>query len=47
MLKRWAVFSRFLTNRRTYLTNNAVERSLRGVALGRRSWLFVGSDRGV
>ena len=28
------------------LTNNAAERSLRGVALGRKSWLFAGSERG-
>ena len=28
------------------LTNNAAKRSLRGVALGRKSWLFVGSERG-
>ena len=27
-------------------SNNAAERALRGVALGRRSWLFCGSDRG-
>ena len=26
--------------------NNAAERGLRGVALGRKSWLFCGSDRG-
>ncbi len=26
--------------------NNAAERALRGIALGRRSWLFCGSDRG-
>ena len=26
--------------------NNAAERALRGIALGRRSWLFAGSDRG-
>ena len=26
--------------------NNAAERALRGVALGRRAWLFCGSDRG-
>ena len=37
MLKRWAVFNRFLSHRRICLTNNAVERSLRGVAVGRRS----------
>ena len=28
------------------LTNNAAERALRGIALGRRAWLFAGSDRG-
>ena len=28
------------------LTNNAAERALRGVALGRKSWLFAGSERG-
>jgi hypothetical protein len=28
------------------LTNNTAERELRGVALGRKSWLFAGSDRG-
>ncbi len=28
------------------LTNNAAERSLRGIALGRKAWLFTGSDRG-
>jgi transposase len=28
------------------LSNNAAERELRGIALGRKSWLFAGSDRG-
>ena len=28
------------------MTNNAAERALRGLALGRRAWLFAGSDRG-
>ena len=28
------------------LSNNAAERALRGIALGRKSWLFCGSDRG-
>ena len=28
------------------MTNNAAERELRGIALGRKSWLFAGSDRG-
>jgi hypothetical protein len=31
---------------RVCLTNNAAERALRGVALGRKAWLFAGSDRG-
>jgi transposase len=26
--------------------NNAAERALRGIALGRKAWLFAGSDRG-
>jgi hypothetical protein len=46
MLKRWAAFSRFLDDGRICLTNNAAERALRGVALGRKAWLFAGSDRG-
>ena len=47
MLKRWATFSRFLSGGRICLTNDAAERALRGVALGRKAWLFAGSDRGV
>ena len=46
MLKRWAAFSRFTADGRICLTNNAAERALRGIALGRKSWLFAGSDRG-
>jgi hypothetical protein len=46
MLKRWAAFTRFLDDGRICLTNNAAERALRGIALGRRAWLFAGSDRG-
>ena len=46
MLKRWAVFARSLDDGSICLTNNAAERALRGIALGRRSWLFAGSDRG-
>ena len=46
MLKRWAAFTRFLEDGRICLTNNAAERALRGIALGRKSWLFAGSDRG-
>jgi transposase len=46
MLKRWDTFTRFLHDGRICLTNNAAERALRGIALGRKSWLFAGSDRG-
>jgi len=46
MLKRWPAFIRFLEDGRICLTNNAAERALRGVALGRKAWLFCGSDRG-
>ena len=46
MLKRWPAFTRFLDDGRICLSNNAAERALRGVALGRRAWLFAGSDRG-
>jgi transposase len=46
MLKRWTAFARFLENGQVCLTNNAAERALRGIALGRKAWLFAGSDRG-
>jgi hypothetical protein len=43
---RWQAFTAFLDDGRICLTNNAAERALRGVALGRKSWLFAGSERG-
>ena len=52
MLRRWTVFAintlrgSILDDGRICLTNNAAERALRGIALGRKSWLFAGSDRG-
>jgi transposase len=46
MLKRWAAFTRFLEDGRICLSNNAAERAIRCIALGRKSWLFAGSDRG-
>ncbi len=46
MFKRWDSFTRFLDDGRVCLSNNAAERALRGIALGRKSWLFCGSDRG-
>jgi hypothetical protein len=47
MLKRRDAFARFLQDGRICLTNNAAERALRGFALGRKSWLFAGSERGA
>ena len=47
LLKRWPAFTRFLDDGRICLSNNAAERALRGFALGRRSWLFAGSERGA
>jgi transposase len=46
MLRRWEAFTRFLADGRVCLSNNAAERALRCVPLGRKSWLFCGSDRG-
>lgn len=43
---RWDAFTLFLEDGRVCLTNNAAERALRGIALGRKSWLFAGSERG-
>jgi hypothetical protein len=47
MLRRWDRFTRFIEDGRVCLTNNAAERALRGFALGRKSWLFVGSERSM
>jgi transposase len=47
MLRRWSDFARFAEDGRICLTNNAAERSLRSLALGRKAWLFAGSDRGA
>lgn len=46
MLRRWPAFTRFLDDGRICITNNAAERALRCVPLGRNAWLFCGSDRG-
>src|SRR5882672_10281674 len=46
ILKRWTAFTLFLDDGRVCLSNNAAERALRGIALGRLSWMFCGSDRG-
>ena len=46
IVKRWDAFTVFLDDGRVCLSNNTAERALRGIALGRKSWLFCGSDRG-
>jgi transposase len=46
MLNHWPSFTRFLHDGWICLSNNAAERAIRGLALGRRNWLFAGSDRG-
>jgi transposase len=45
-LNRWAAFTRFLDDGRICLSNNAAERAVRCVAVGRRNWTFAGSDSG-
>ena len=45
-LKRWPALSRFLDDGRMCMSNNAAERELRAVAVGRRNWTFAGSDEG-
>jgi hypothetical protein len=37
---------RFLADGKIAIDNNAAERALRSIALGRKNWLFAGSDRG-
>jgi hypothetical protein len=45
-LKRWSALTRFLDDGRLCMSNNAAERELRAIALGRRNWTFAGSDQG-
>ena len=45
-LKRWQVFTRFIDDGRLCMNNNAAERELRAVAVGRKNWTFAGSDEG-
>jgi len=45
-LKRWIALTRFLNDGRLCMSNNAAERELRAVAVGRRNWTFAGSDEG-
>ena len=46
ILTRWTAFTRYRDDGRLEIDNNAAERSLRAVALGRKNYLFCGSDAG-
>ena len=46
VLQRWPALTRLLDDGRVWLTNNAAERALCSLALGRRAWLFADSDQG-
>jgi len=43
---RWSSMTRFVKDGRLDLSNNAAERAMRPVAVGRNNWTFAGSDTG-
>ena len=45
-LSNWAALCRYTESGWLDIDNNAAENSLRGICLGRKNWLFCGSDRG-
>ena len=45
-LARWQALGRFIDDGTTEIDNNAAERSIRPISLGRKNWLFAGSDKG-
>ena len=45
-LKRWLAFTRFLNDGLICMSNNAAERAVRSIAVGRKNWTFCGSDSG-
>jgi len=47
LTKRWASFTRYLEDGRLEADNGAAERALKGPVLGRKNWLFAGSDAGA
>jgi|TARA_R100000501_G_scaffold14813_1_gene26860 transposase len=44
--KRWIALTRFLDDGRAEVDNNIAERAMRSVAIGRKNWLFAGSEAG-
>lgn len=45
-LKNWTALTRYCEDGDLEIDNNAVERSIRGIAVGRANWTFFGSDEG-
>jgi transposase len=45
-LARWQALGRFIDDGTIEIDNNAAERSIRPIAIGRKNWLFAGSDKG-
>jgi len=45
-LSRWQALLRYTTDGRLEMTNNAAERAIRPLTLGRKNWLFAGADSG-
>jgi transposase len=45
-LKNWAALTRYCEDGDLAVDNNATERAIRGVAVGRNNWMFFGSDQG-
>jgi transposase len=46
VLSRWKEFTRYTTDGRLEISNNAAERAMRPIAIGRKNWMFCGSDTG-
>jgi transposase len=47
LLKHWQALIRYTTDGKLAIDNGAAERSLRGLTIGRKNWLFCGSERGA
>jgi len=45
-ITRWVALGRFIHDGTIEIDNNAAERSIRPIALGRKNWLFAGSNKG-
>jgi len=46
VLKRWDCFTRYTEDPTSPIDNNVAERAIRAVAVGRKNWLFLGSENG-